>query len=179
MVTGEVKGAGSPCPPVFSFFLEILMQPVLTIVRGLPGSGKSSYASSISDGMIRQGLKSVVYAADDFFTVKGVYTFDGNRLAEAHADCQRRTDLCLQAGMHVIVANTFTSRWEMEPYLSMALKHGARVVVVDCFDGGMDNATLAAKNVHGVPMETIALMRTRWEHDWRSGNPIPPWLRNK
>jgi predicted kinase len=153
------------------------MKSVLTLVRGLPGSGKSSYAESLCDGFIRQGLKSAVYAADDFFTVKGVYTFDPKRLGEAHGDCQRRTDLCLQAGMHVIVANTFTSRWEMEPYLSLAEKHGARVVIVDCFDGGMSDYALSVKNVHGVPAETIALMRSRWEHDWRSGNPIAPWMR--
>ena len=154
------------------------MQKILTIIRGLPGSGKSSYALSICEGFVSQGIKSGICSADDFFTVKGVYTFDGSKLAEAHADCQRRTDLCLQAGMNVIVANTFTCRWEMQPYLSMAETHNARVVVVDCFDGGMDDATLAATNVHGVPESSIALMRGRWEHDWRAGNPIAPWLRN-
>jgi len=148
------------------------MQKILTLVRGLPGSGKSSYAESIRGN-------SPICSADDFFTVNGIYTFDGSKLAQAHADCQRRTDLCLQSGMNVIVANTFTCRWEMAPYLSMAENHNARVVVIDCFDGGMDDATLASTNDHGVPLDTIALMRNRWEHHWRAGNPVAPWLRNK
>jgi predicted kinase len=144
------------------------MQQILTIVRGLPGSGKSSYAAKISKN---------VFAADDFFMEDGEYKFDPFKLSEAHAQCQERTKLALQNGNDAVVANTFTQRWEMEPYLVMAKTHNARVVVVDCFDGGMDDAALAATNVHGVPVAVIATMRGRWEHDWRAGNPILPWLR--
>ena len=146
------------------------MQKILTIIRVLPGSGKSSYAESIRGN-------NPVCSADDFFTVNGVYTFDPSKLGEAHADCQQRTRAGLMAGMNVVVANTFTCRWEMEPYLSMAENHNARVVIVDCFDGGMDDATLASTNVHGVPLDTIAAMRARWEHNWRECNPVAPWLR--
>jgi len=156
------------------------MQKVLTLVRGLPGSGKSSYARSISIGSDAEGeIRTGICSADDYFTVNGVYTFDGSKLAEAHADCQYRTKMGLTAGLNIVVANTFTCRWEMEPYLQMAVELGVRVVVVDCYDGGMDDATLASTNVHGVPESSIALMRGRWEHDWRSANPVAPWLRSK
>jgi predicted kinase len=149
------------------------MQKILTIIRGLPGSGKSSYAESIRGN-------NPVCSADDFFTVNGVYTFDGSKLGMAHADCQSRVNAVLyHRDSSVIVANTFTQRWEMEQYLVMAKYNNARVVVIDCFDGGMDDETLAQKNVHGVPLESIRAMRARWEHDWRAASPIAPWLRNK
>jgi hypothetical protein len=154
------------------------MQKVLTLVRGLPGSGKSSFARSIWIGCGEDDdAKTIVCSADDFFDKNGVYTFDGSKLAEAHADCQHRTRSGLTAGLNIVVANTFTCRWEMEPYLQMAAELGVRLVIVDCFDGGMDDATLAKTNIHGVPEKSIALMRARWEHDWRSANPIAPWLR--
>jgi hypothetical protein len=75
------------------------------------------------------------------------------------------------------VANTFTQRWEMEPYLRMASQYGARIVVIDAFDGGMTDEELAVKNIHGVPVEGIRAMRNRWEADWRAGDPRPPWER--
>ena len=143
---------------------------VLFLVRGLPGSGKSSIAAAIAP-------KSV--SADDFFMQGDKYLFDPKKLADAHAYCQNTTAhfLSLHEVGSVAVANTFTSRWEMEPYLLMAQTAGARVVVIDTFDAGLDDDSLSRINLHGVPVEAIAAMRARFEHDWRGGNPIPPWLR--
>tara|TARA_Y100000034_G_scaffold99818_1_gene122831 strand:- start:2886 stop:3155 length:270 start_codon:yes stop_codon:yes gene_type:complete len=78
----------------------------------------------------------------------------------------------------VVVHNTFSTRWEMEPYLRMA--GGTTVVsVLDLFDGGCTDEELFKRNSHGVPLETITAMRARWEHDWKVGNPLPPWERPK
>lgn len=159
------------------------MKKVLTMVRGLPGSGKTRFSNSIffnsPDAGVLYWPITQVFSADDFFMKDGVYTIDFSKLTEAHIDCQNRTRAGLEAGGNIVVANTFTCRWEMEPYLQIANETDSRVIIVDCYDGGMDNATLAGRNVHGVPESTIALMRERWEHDWRSGNPVSPWLRNK
>lgn len=143
---------------------------VLFLVRGLPGSGKSSIAEAISD-------KSV--SADDFFMQGDKYIFDPKKLGEAHAYCQNTAAhfLSLHDVWSVAVANTFTCRWEMEPYLLIAEKAHARVVVIDTFDAGLDDTALSRINVHGVPVESIAAMRARWESDWRAGNPVAPWLR--
>jgi chloramphenicol 3-O-phosphotransferase len=143
---------------------------VLFLVRGLPGSGKSSIARAIS-------AKSV--SADDFFMQGDKYVFDPKKLGDAHAYCQNTTAhfLSLHEVYSVSVANTFTCRWEMEPYLLIAEKVGARIVVIDTFDAGLDDAALSRINVHGVPVESIAAMRARWEADWRGGNPVPPWMR--
>ena len=123
------------------------------IIRGLPGSGKST---------ISRTLASVVCEADQFFIIDGEYVFDGNRLAEAHADCQARTAAAIAHG-DVAVANTFTRGWEVAPYVKIAREAHARFVVVDVFDGGCDDATLASRNAHGVPKETIEKMRERYE----------------
>lgn len=144
--------------------------PVLVLVRGLPGTGKSTLAGLFSPS-------APTLAADDYFMVEGEYRFDPNFLGQAHAVCQHRTREALSLFPAVVVANTFSQRWELEPYFTIAREHNAKVHVIDLFDAGLDDAALAARNVHGVPQHTIAAMRARWEHDWRTADPRPPWER--
>jgi predicted kinase len=142
----------------------------LYLVRGLPSSGKSTLAIQ---------LATFAIAADDFFTEDGVYTFDPSKLPEAHQECQSRCSRGLDAGLDVAVANTFSQAWELVPYLAIAEAAAGevRVVILDLFDAGCTDAELTARNAHGVPEEVIAGMRKRWEHDWKNGNPLPPWER--
>ena len=122
----------------------------LFLIRGLPGSGKSTFASAIA---------KAVFSADDFFvTEAGEYKFDSALIKQAHTACQRRTKLAMQRGEQpIVVANTFTQEWELAPYLSLAKEFGYRVhsLVVENRHGG--------KNVHSVPDEVITKMRDRFE----------------
>lgn len=141
---------------------------VIYIIRGLPGSGKSSLGKKLSN---------VVRAADDFFMVDGEYMFDPKLLGQAHAACFNNVENDLKTTGTAVVANTFTMRWEMEPYLQLADNEDARVVVIDTFDAGKSDEELARLNEHGVPAKSIAAMRARYEHNWRAGDPRPPWTR--
>jgi predicted kinase len=146
----------------------------LTLVRGISGCGKTTLAHQLAIGGNRRLL-----AADDYFTDEnGDYQFNPSDLPKAHAWCQKEAAFAMEREMHVIVHNTFTQRWEMEPYLRLAKKRGYRVTVVSLFDGGCTNEELAARNEHGVPLGGIVAMRDRWEHDWKNGNVLPPWERN-
>jgi predicted kinase len=144
----------------------------LTLVRGISGSGKTTVARQLALG----GRRKLI-TADDYFVEDGIYQFDPSKLSEAHAWCGTEADLAMQEGLHVIVHNTFTQRWEMEAYLQMGERHGYRVTVVSVFDGGCTDEELAARNEHEVPLYGIAAMRDRWEHDWKNGDPRPPWER--
>ena len=141
----------------------------LYAIRGLPGSGKSSLGSKLGNAI----------AADDYFMSEdGIYRFDPAQLGAAHADCLARCQRILALGQDVVVCNTFSQRWELEPYILAAAEYGARLVVVDLFDGGLTNTELEARNLHGVPADGINRMRLRWEHDWRAGDPRHPGQRN-
>jgi len=154
------------------------MQKFILLIRGLPGSGKTS----LSD-MIGLSPQPVICSADDYFINEaGDYVFDSKQLAEAHKACQVKASVAISLDKNVVVHNTFTERWELEPYLQMAFwgapsQVAHRVIVVSTFDGGCDDAALAKRNSHGVSIEAIAVMRKRWQEDWGSGDPRPPWER--
>lgn len=146
----------------------------LVIFRGLPGSGKTTAAR----GYLESGDFSEICAADDFFlTEDGRYLFRPDRLKEAHSSCQQKTRQALTEGKSVGVHNTFTTRWEMQVYIEMAEQLGAVLSVIDIFDGGCDNEELLARNEHNVPHDAIERMRSRYERDWESADPLPPWQR--
>ena len=121
----------------------------LLLIRGLPGSGKTTMAKQYAQA------GSVHCEADQYFERDGIYRFDGSKLHAAHDDCLRRAIAAMDAGRSVVVANTFTRLWEMEPYLKAAKKRGIKARIVE--------ATGNWPNVHGVPADAIERMRTRWE----------------
>ncbi len=153
----------------------------LIMVRGISGCGKTTLADILYDGLrydVIAGWCGVV-SADDYFVDKdGVYQFDPSKLPDAHAQCQGRAQSAMEIGADIIVHNTFTQRWEMEPYLLMADEYGYRVSVVSLYDGGCTDEELAERNSHGVPLEGISRMRERYEHDWKVGDTRPPWERD-
>tara|TARA_B100000131_G_scaffold202804_1_gene194763 strand:- start:926 stop:1339 length:414 start_codon:yes stop_codon:yes gene_type:complete len=127
----------------------------LYIVRGLPGSGKSSLAKKLTE---------VVYSADDFFTnKKGEYNFNAKLLGKAHEWCWGKVRDAMFIGVNAVaVANTFTQAWEAEKYYQIAEEYGYSVFVIECQnDFG---------NVHDVPQESIDAMKERWEKDL---TPVP------
>lgn len=125
------------------------MNKILYIIRGLPGSGKTTLAHTISD---------VVFSADDFFMVDGEYQFDPKRLPDAHAACQARTEAAMQSSEpKIAVANTFAKEWEMKPYFKLAEQYGYQVFSLIVENRHDD------KNVHGVPDDVIQKMNNRFQ----------------
>jgi tRNA uridine 5-carbamoylmethylation protein Kti12 len=129
----------------------------LILLRGLPGSGKSTLGEVI---LKTHGLNNTNYvlSADDFFIdEKGNYNFDPTKLKEAHNSCQLKCAERMKLQLSkIVIANTFTQEWEMDIYFEMAERYHYRVhtIIVENRHGN--------KNIHGVPEDKLQIMKDRF-----------------
>jgi predicted kinase len=128
---------------------------LLILLRGLPGSGKSSLAESLAENGTYP-----VYSIDRYFTdpETGIYTFDHLKNHLAYKECEDNTEAAMRAGENkIFVDNTFTLEWEMENYFGMASKYGYRVhvVTVENRHGG--------SNTHNIPEEQLKKMAEKYK----------------
>lgn len=131
---------------------------VLTLVRGLPGSGKSTFAHFIWSSY-------VICEADQYFVDKdGNYNFDGSKIKDAHKWCRDKVETMMKDNIlnpqyysEIVVSNTFTQEWEMEEYYKLAEKYGYSVfsIIVENRHGGV--------NEHGVPADKLEVMKNRFQ----------------
>lgn len=121
----------------------------LILVRGLPGSGKTTIAREFAE------IGYEHYEADDYFMYDGEYRFDPSKLPLAHATCLRDTLSAIRQKVPCVVTNTFSQRWEMEPYIDAAIAAGFKITVIE--------AQGKWQSLHGVPAHTIERMAERWQ----------------
>lgn len=138
-----------------------MVPTTLFIIRGMPGSGKTTLAKLIADA---------VYSADDFFTHNGVYEFEPHKLPEAHEWCRcivHESLVLALGGNHrkkIAVANTFSQLWEFSAYVEMTEKLGVQFFVIDLFDQGYNDQELFERCTHPVPLHIFENQRRRWQH---------------
>lgn len=118
----------------------------LTLIRGLPGSGKSTIAKRLAEE-----TGACHFEADMYFMFDGYYLYDKSNIRHAHRWCQNQTLKALNSGLNVVVSNTFTELWELQAYLDMN------------FPVEVLKATGTFKNKHDVPDSVIRNMNNRWE----------------
>jgi predicted kinase len=139
---------------------ENLMNTIC-IMRGLPGSGKTFLATSLSSARIA--------SADDWFRDlwTGQYEYNAAQIQQAHAYCMGRAEAFMALDVPlVVVDNTNVRLAHMAPYLNMAERYGYAVrVLIPNTPWAHDPAQCHARCQHGVPLEVIKRLHAEFEAD--------------
>lgn len=129
----------------------------LYLLRGLPGSGKTTYANKI---LSCETMGGHIVEADDFFVnwdEEAKYNFSKEFLREAHQLCFARCcNYLYHGGSNAVISNTNTKFWEMEKYFDLLDRFPNLEIFVI-------HLKTQFENIHGVPEEHIKTMSKRFQ----------------
>lgn len=126
----------------------------LILLRGLPGSGKTTLAKVLSENNMYP-----VFSVDDFFTneLTGEYIFNFKDNHLAYKQCEELTKDAMQQQIpKIFVHNTFTMDWELEPFFKLASQFNYMLFVVT-----VENYH-HQKNTHEVSDEQLQKMAEKY-----------------
>jgi len=118
----------------------------LTIIRGVPGSGKSTIAKTIDAIQVEADQ----FAIDHF----GEYYWDIKKSGIYHKKCFELCEKLLSENKNVVCSNTFITNKSILPYLELAKQHNADFEVIE--------AKGNFKSIH-VSIQIVNRMRDKYE----------------
>lgn len=123
---------------------------ILRLMRGVPGSSKSTSAKRMFPG-------TLLLENDMFLISNDQYKWSKERVKVGIDLCTKMTEMALENNSDVVVANTFTKRRFIAAYEKLAMKYGAKFEVYRC--------TGNYQNVHGLNDEMVTSFKNAME-DW-------------
>ena len=153
--------------------------PIVVVLRGLPGSGKSWIVSNCAE--MRTPDKMAVCSADKYFTNVETesYEFSSDLLPLAHQQCLAQfVHAIAEHKPLVVIDNTNVQEWEYRIYKYLSTLFGLRcyLLEVPCLSEEMVHL-YAVRNQHNVTFEAELRMFKNWEKD-DSAILVPPSVAN-
>lgn len=132
----------------------------LFIMRGLPGSGKTSIAQSILGG---SGIDKEVNGLKFTYCNQGVIcSSDFYSSSDKNQKVQKSVEFAMTSKVPAIVLDEDNiTRHTLWPFISLANKHGYKLVVIEIPNGSLD--IYAQRNTHGYNKKDLVKMKGDWE----------------
>ena len=137
----------------------------LKIIRGIPGSGKTTYVNE-------NYPEAYVCSADNYFEevadlndTSYLEEFQPWLVGKAHQHCWGSfiQAVVVMDEPLVVVDNTNVNKWEYENYVLLAEQLGYEVEII-VTDMSESAEVYHERNTHGVPLEVIERMLREFEH---------------
>ena len=151
------------------------MEQLLTILSGIPGSGKSRVA-----GRIQEATGAIVASTDQFMVNEaGEYEFKLEQMDPAFSACSLKVMENLLEGRSVVVDNTNIGVAEINAWI--VIGQGARAknpeLKVELVRVPVDPTVAFLRQQHGAPEETHSRMAKEFESNEQAPHwPYLPWL---
>ena len=124
------------------------MNNKLIIVRGIPGTGKSTFC--------REVFPDILHLENDMFQYQnGEYHYDEKKLQKSIQWCFNTASNALKNGMDVVISNTFAKKAFIDSYKELAKEYGCQFEIYRM----MGNF----KDIHNVPEDVLKSMKDGFE----------------
>ncbi len=136
-------------------------------MRGLPGVGKTYLAKTYLGSIVSmfENPRIQILSSDDYFVKdNGVYEFDKDEMLNAHKWNFKRFIKAIEDEIPlIIIDNSNIKAFHYSHYLDYAQRKNYLVAIVTIPHNDTSNRELAARNIHGVNVDTISRMRRQFE----------------
>lgn len=134
------------------------MNKKIILLRGLAGSGKSTYAQKLKE------KGALIFSNDELLTAEGVYKWDEELAVLAHYTNQKMVCQAMREGKEfIVIDNTNIHLYNMTPYIRLAhyYKYEYELFEMDT-PWALDIEELEKKNTHNVPLSILDEMRKQY-----------------
>lgn len=134
----------------------------LIIMRGIPGSGKSTKAAELA-----KENNGVIASVDHFFERTGTYEFDKYSVGHSYGFCEGEVAAYMKQGHDTIIADGVHSVLKrLEVYADLAKTYGYKVeYVYPDGDAIFDPQACYEHSVHNVPLQVIKNIAANFERE--------------
>lgn len=146
-----------------------MTKKTVIINRAISGSGKSTITNCIVEELKSNNISVSVHSTDDFFTIKGRYVFDFDKLGGYHKKNFESFKKSIENNVDVVICdNTNLSPWETEAYTTFAREYNYQILIITLDPRELEEHILSQKvtkenpNAHGISQETLKSMIRRY-----------------